>query len=62
LILPDGMDIKQECENRIKLLQKYHLDQKLGKKAVWPGSFTEFLINKGAVVPDENVLEEFWSD
>jgi len=57
LILPDGMNIKQEHENRQEQLCKY------SKKEIdWPGSFAEFLINKGATIPTDDVLEEFWDD
>ena len=56
LILPDGMDIKREYKNRQKQLRKYY-----EKEVDWPGSFPEFLISKGAVAPDDAVLEEFWN-
>lgn len=62
LILPDGMNIEAEHRERVRLLQEYHLAKRNGRDAEWPGSFTEHLISKGAIVPSEDVLEEYWDD
>lgn len=62
LILPDEMDLRQERIEQERALRKHHLDRRQGKKSKCPETLFEWLINKGAVVPTDNVLEEFWSD
>lgn len=59
VILPDGMNLKEMRKERSKLMKEYH---KRGSKGEWPGTFVEYLISKGAVVPSEEQLEEFWED
>lgn len=59
LILPDGMNIEEERKNHRQAMREYH---ELKTKESWPGHFVEYLINKGAVVPSEVLLEEYWEN
>lgn len=59
LVLPDGMDITEERKNHRQAMREYH-----SKKTAesWPGHFVEYLVSKGAVVPLEEQLEEYWEN
>ena len=59
VILPDGMDIAEERKNHKQALSRYH---HLMIAEIWPGNFVEYLISKGAVVPPEEQLEEYWEN
>lgn len=59
LILPDEMDIEKERKEHKQKLRECH---RLKTQESWPGYFVEYLISKGAVVPTDNQLEEYWED
>ena len=59
LILPDGMDIQEEQKNHRQAIRKYH---ELKTQESWPGHFVEYLVGKGATVPPEEQLEEYWEN
>jgi len=57
LILPDGMNIAQERQDHKKWLREEYQKTDFEYK-----SFVDFLILRGATVPKESILEEFWND
>lgn len=60
LVLPDGMDIQEERKERTHKMQEYYLAKRNGREAKWPGTFVQHLMNKGAVKPTNEQLEEYW--
>lgn len=59
VVLPDGMDLVHEQKERGQAMSAYWKNREENK---FPGTFVEWLVSRGATIPSEDALEEYWED